>query len=78
MDAGLPNITGISCVYIRYNSASGAMQLSPPITDLVNAAGVTYTAPNELTFNASRSSSVYGSSTTVTPLSLSTIPIIRY
>ena len=33
---------------------------------------------NGLTFDASRSSAVYGNSSTATPLSLSTLPILKY
>ena len=62
---GLPNITGTESVYIRYNTASGAFQLDPESSGTKNASGSTYTASNSLTFDASRSSSIYGASTTV-------------
>ena len=67
VEAGAPNITGTESVYIRYNSATGAFKLDPSSSGTKNASGSTYTASNSLTFDASRSSSVYGNSTTIQP-----------
>ncbi len=70
--AGLPNITGALSVYVRFNSAGDAFELDPAFTGITNASGSSYTASNRATFDASRSSSVYGNSTTVQP------PAVRY
>lgn len=79
--AGLPNITGgiiSSTSYIFHrNGASGAFKI----------VGTNGTGPalsknndgnNQIALDASLSSSIYGSSPTVTPLSLSSIFIIKY
>lgn len=64
---GLPNITGTLNVYVRFNAASGAFELDPAFTGLTNAAGLNYTASTNSTFDASRSSPVYGNGDTVQP-----------
>lgn len=65
-------------VYVRFNDTSGAFKADPPFYGITNATGTYYTASNVARFNASRSSTVYGSSYTVTPLSLITCYMIKY
>lgn len=77
--AGLPNIIGDIQTF-NYNTpetTSGAFQQTTTVTNRSTTigAGAGYQTIN---FNASRSSSIYGSSETVTPLSLSSIFVIKY
>ena len=78
--AGLPNIAGVASGGASAWSGEG-----------LSASGFAYlgsrqwvTGPGsggdfyDVNFDASRSSAIYGSSTTVTPLSLSAILIIKY
>lgn len=73
MDAGLPNITGQVGVINYINN--GAFKYNGTNHGIQWAGG---SNAGQADFDASRLSSVYGSSGTVTPLSLSYIPIIRY
>lgn len=75
LEAGLPNITGgfsglAGNGSISYTS-SGAFNVSSPTTLTAYAsAGVTYSGSSSTNFDASRSSSIYGNSTTVQPESI--------
>ena len=73
--AGLPNITAQAFTNF-WSGASGALYLNKEIDHWGGGAdgGVRY----EFYFNASRCSSIYGSSSTVTPLSESCKFYIRY
>ena len=78
LDAGLPNIVGNAtglCVYPSH-ATSGSLGYGTPATFGVGG-GIVYNIV-ELSLDASRSSSIYGSSDTVTPLSLSCKFIISY
>lgn len=81
MEAGLPNITGKYNIIVNYTSVTG----------IWNASGAFYKGSKEnvgaagsdglggtLCLNASLSSSIYGSSSTVTPLSQSTLYVVKY
>lgn len=81
--AGLPNITGL----FNGGDANFAYQLrgNGALAEYVQWMQYTYTIFNSpadriygCTFDASRSSTIYGTSGTVTPMSLSSIYIIRY
>lgn len=84
MEAGLPNITGYFAPRGDGNlgsggvlAASGAFFLAE--SDSVRTAGNTVViAPHGAYFDASRSSSVYGNSEVITPLSQSTLYILKY
>ena len=77
IEAGLPNITGTLC-----NGKGEATICSGAFTRTdgapnASAAIVNY-AGSIFTLDASRSSTVYGNSTTVTPLSESTLLCVKY
>ena len=84
--AGLPNLTG-SAGSTRYYSYSETDR-SDKVTGVYSGAttGLDNNYENggadnftcSLAFNASYSNSIYGKSTTVTPLSLSYLPVIKY
>jgi hypothetical protein len=89
VDAGVPNITGVAPLVIAgstYNAGvfldtpSGAFQDrgSSVIGKMQTAGGTTGTLNAALAFNASKSNSIYGSSTTVQPPALTLIPQIKY
>lgn len=87
MEAGLPNITGR--LPIRYNIANktwgqkayGALNVNGA-SEGVQAMGVptdgVMTNVQQIQFNASNSNTIYNASTTVTPLSESTLYILKY
>lgn len=91
--AGLPNITGNIGVSdgsgsndnvgfhpsTTQGSANGVFSIITNSTNM-GYAGVGYNKRNTkyFNFNASRISSIYSNSTIVTPLSLSTLPILKY
>lgn len=82
--AGLPNITG-KYGYVIRDAHSGQEIINGGLyrsdhndTWLYSGAGKYWTGRVALNFDASLASSIYGSSTTVTPLSLSSIFIIKY
>ena len=75
MSAGLPNIEGRLGVYpIGADTASGCFY---PLSGFSHGLVGNY-AGDSGGFNASLSSSIYGSSTTVTPLSMSCLICISY
>lgn len=66
--AGLPNITGnISQGYRLYNSADGAFGIAPNADQGVVESGSKEQYSNGWSFDASRSSPIYGASNTVQP-----------
>lgn len=88
--AGIPNITGSitdvvpqpdagmlkgeGCFYSENYPGSGVFLLQKTTGNYDK----TNTYFDSFQINASRSSSIYGSSTTVTPLSLSYLPVVKY
>ena len=79
LPAGLPNIKG-NTGYLYYPNegytVSGAFYKGKNGT-AVNAYGTDYNEP-VLSFDASRSNSIYGKSETVQPPSISLVPQIKY
>lgn len=73
--AGLPNITGY-CGISRDFNPTGAFYTTGQ-TNTTRDNGNNWTT-RDGHFNAHRCSSVYGSSTTVTPLSLTTKIVLKY
>lgn len=81
--AGLPNITGQFGSYSTNGIAeSDALMAGAFRIDSTNpksrAFGAVGATSYPITFNASLSNPVYDNSTIVTPLSLSTLPILKY
>lgn len=76
--AGLPNIEGLLQTTINNGSASGAFASSTIDTQssLVGSGSSWY--HRDVRFDAARSSSVYGNSTTVQPPAIVMIPQIKY
>ena len=76
----MPNIEGeitSSTCYIFYrNGATGAFEIVGT-NGVGPAASKNNDGNNRLAIDASRSNSIYGNSTTVTPLSISHIPCIK-
>ena len=66
--AGLPNIEGTLQYAEQANNVSGAFNLDS--TGWGHASGYSSGGAAHLSFDASRSSSIYGNSTTVQPLSV--------
>ena len=91
LEAGLPNITGSLVItdenspepaYLVVNTATGAFNKAKQSGEL-NLGFFEYGHPQtggytKTTFDASRSSAIYGSSTTVQPPAAKVIPIIKY
>ena len=84
--AGIPNITGLAegnrSPYSWSGSTGvfgdgGVIVVSSTIAR-ANYDATTVGTSSSLTFNASRSSTIYGSSATVTPISISCIFCIKY
>ena len=90
-DAGLPNITGSGVLRVKATAVDGGVTLgfdnyggslypmfpNFPAAPLINTTG-SYTGPGGIAFNASRSSSIYGSSSTVQPPALTCLICIKY
>ena len=76
--AGLPNITGRFSAVSDNWTRTGAFTHGGGTGANFNAGTFGYPLDRYYDFNASLSSSFYGSSTTVTPLSLSTSYILKY
>ena len=77
-EAGLPNITGNSGAYLRNQIATlptGAFGFNGSITLGTGSANVDW---QKLSFNASKSNSIYGKSDTVQPNSVCVNYIIKY
>ena len=85
VSAGLPNITA-SCgvdsplsFNLRIHSTNGAMSSDQSSTGSTGQiSGSTQTFATRLNFDASRSNSIYGNSTTVQPPAVKLLPIIKY
>lgn len=90
LDAGLPNITGSLVItdenseaaYLVVNTATGAFD-KEKLSDKLNLGFFEYGHPQsdrytKTTFDASRSSDIYGKSVTVQPPAAKLIPIIKY
>ncbi len=76
--AGLPNITGqqLFYAYVMQGNWSGAIYGSASGSRVNNgSAGTGYGA---MSFDASRSNTIYGASTTVQPPAIKLLPILRY
>lgn len=82
VEAGLPNITGWANVMFLANTESLSDDTSGAFTSTWQNANNGATGSNRsagnLTFNASRSSAIYGNSTTVTPLTYTVRAFICY
>ena len=85
--AGLPNIQGE--IWVTYHSSGGTASIgingsgcmekqSVANRPYAAPASVAYSSGGSLKMDASRSSSVYGASTTVQPPAIKQIPILRY
>ena len=75
--AGLPNITGTCYPSVYWeNTSRGALKATKVTSVLAYVRGSDGTM--RVDFNASWSNSVYGSSSTITPLSLSTKIVLKY
>ena len=73
-NAGLPNITAVADGMLGIAKASGAFEgVNLSSSNMPNGQGY-----HGLTFNASRSSSIYGNSTTVQPPALTCLICIKY
>ena len=79
VEAGLPNVTGEAGPIIIYNGGwyVGALSLIGVIKNQQGTSGNQQGGGN-INFDASRSSAIYGDSNTVTPLSLSTVMLMKY
>ena len=75
--AGCPNITGQLNMNVQYSDSSGVLYSVGGLSGIAEAYR-DYTGNYAIGFSASRSSTVYGKSSTVTPLSLSTKFFIKY
>lgn len=75
LEAGLPNITGALSIGALAGGASGAIELA---TSSVQRAGTDKTNSAGFTLNASRSSTIYGKSTTVQPPAIAVNIFIKY
>ena len=80
IEAGLPNITGgISDVYGGYGSCNGSGVFQSTDGNTHTRGGGGGDSPNKnVTFDASRSNSIYGKSNTVQPPAAKLMPIIKY
>ena len=76
----MPNITGSFIADTYYGLASGTGAFVPSTTADTSAVaqGHSNHTGKSFSFDASRSSAIYGASDTVTPLSMSYIPVIKY
>lgn len=84
LEAGLPNITGSTRTYTIYpygqdSAMTGSFYLSSPGgTNIANQSTVSGGLDCAVSFNANRSSPIYGSSSTVQPPAIQLIPQIKY
>ena len=75
--AGMPNIVGeLNLAYLAFESANGCFTASGSSGDHIEPWDIYRN--RYANFDASRSSSIYGNSITVTPLSLSCKIILKY
>ena len=75
----MPNITGGAGPIIVYNGGwyGGVLSLIDVMKNQQGPSGNQQGGGN-INFDASRSSAIYGNSNTVTPLSLSTLMLVKY
>ncbi|WP_419557199.1 hypothetical protein [Phascolarctobacterium succinatutens] len=85
MNAGLPNITGSFDIRgwrdgTMLHNSTGAMLIISEIGDNANTAQSTSALRQEdrILFDASKSNSAYGNSTTIQPAALTTMFLIKY
>ena len=82
INAGLPNIKGqfeLRAGAQIDNSPTGAFYFSNGLLNYVNVTtGENNTKTNQITFSASNSNTLYGSSNTVQPPAFSLIPQIKF
>ena len=76
MGAGLPNITGEFIT--KYSSTTAGAFKAAQVPDTHGYTSFSGNEHQEITFDASRSSTVYGNSSAVTPLSESTLWCVKY
>ena len=77
--AGLPNITGKADGSRRIdNTKTGTGALSWEVNNVGGANTITYDHAGDIVFDASKSNSIYGNSTTVQPPALTCRYIIKY
>lgn len=77
---GLPNIVGdhTKAVGDYLGASSGAFSYTPGGLGIMGASSSVVNFNGNLNFDASRSNSIYGNSNTVTPLSTSTLMLMKY
>jgi microcystin-dependent protein len=80
ISAGLPNITGgMNVIHWNTATSSGCIDETKGNTTINNATGATFGNNYwAVTLDASRSSAIYGNSSTVQPPALTALPCIRY
>nr|DAP99896.1 MAG TPA: tail collar domain [Caudoviricetes sp.] len=77
VEAGLPNITGNMSLVTGSSSCSGSFYFISSTNSCISAS-VVANANNDIGFSASKSTSIYGNSTTVQPSSLVLNYVIKY
>ena len=77
VEAGLPNITGNLSLVTGSSSCSGSFYFISSTNSRISAS-VVANANNDIGFSASKSTSIYGNSTTVQPSSLVLNYVIKY
>jgi microcystin-dependent protein len=77
VEAGLPNITGILYLVTGSNDCTGSFYFTSSTNSRISAS-VVANANNVIGFSASKSTSIYGNSTTVQPSSLVLNYVIKY
>ena len=77
VEAGLPNITGNLSLVTGSTSCTGSFYYISSTNSRISAS-VVANANNDIGFSASKSSSIYGDSTTVQPPALTLLPCIKY
>jgi microcystin-dependent protein len=80
INAGVPNVTGAISQHkgSEGNSASGAFTVNQSAVDTSGHTGSTFYCDSTFTLDASRSSDVYGASTTVQPPAVALCYVIKY
>ena len=84
ISAGVPNVTGMfkngyNYYTISVGESMGALYATTKTSAMLNSgSGSRSDSLNTLDFDASRSNSIYGASSTVQPPAISLIPVIRY
>ena len=80
LSAGLPNITGTTGKYVRFNETADAGALSKTVGAVNARYGTTGSAvvSGDVIFNASKSNTIYSKSTTVQPNAITVQYLIKY